>query len=50
MPMVRGTLTTAVYQKALQMDVTTSTSGKTLTLMSADCERITNHQRLDGPS
>lgn len=41
MAMVRGTLTTAVYQKALQMDITASTSAKTLTLMSADCERIT---------
>lgn len=32
---------TAVYQKALQLDMTASTSAKTLTLMSADCERIT---------
>lgn len=41
MAMVRGTLTTAVYQKALQMNITASTNAKTMTLMSADCERIT---------
>lgn len=41
MAMVRGTLTTAVYQKALQMNISASTNAKTLTLMSADCERIT---------
>lgn len=39
--MVRGTLTTAVYQKALQMNISASTNAKTMTLMSADCERIT---------
>ena len=41
MAMVRGTLTAAVYRKALQMNMKASTSAKTITLMSADCERIT---------
>ncbi|KAM7186181.1 ABC transporter [Rhypophila sp. PSN 637] len=40
MTMIRGTLTTAVYGKALEMNINASTSAKTVTLMSADCERI----------
>ncbi|KAK0624550.1 P-loop containing nucleoside triphosphate hydrolase protein [Bombardia bombarda] len=40
MAMVRGTLTTAVFRKASELPVTASNSAKTVTLMSADCERI----------
>lgn len=38
--MTRGALIPAVYAKALQMNNSASMSAKTVTLMSADCERI----------
>lgn len=41
MAMIRGTLTTAVYRKAMSIRSTAASNAKTVTLMSADCERIT---------
>ncbi|KAK3987100.1 ABC transporter [Cladorrhinum sp. PSN332] len=40
MAMIRGSLTTAVFRKALQLNVSAANDAKTVTLMSADCERI----------
>jgi len=40
MAMIRGSLTTAVFRKGLQLNVTPANDAKTVTLMSADCERI----------
>ncbi|KXJ87085.1 ABC transporter [Microdochium bolleyi] len=41
MAMLRGTLITSVFRKATTISTTAATSAKTVTLLSADCERIT---------
>ncbi|KAK4168151.1 ABC transporter [Cladorrhinum sp. PSN259] len=38
--MIRGSLTTTVFRKALHLNVSVANDAKTVTLMSADCERI----------
>ncbi|KAK4222045.1 ABC transporter [Podospora fimiseda] len=40
MAMIRGSLTTAVFKKTLQLNTSAANDAKTVTLMSADCERI----------
>lgn len=41
MAMLRGTLITSVFRKATTLAAAAATSARTVTLMSADCERIT---------